>query len=131
MIIGSMFESYASSINHDYFVKPGGEPISRAEFDVIFERERQMLEEGWSAEYDDQYILDELARAAAIYATPPISRIHWDGEPAPATWPWDPKWWKPTDRRRDLVKAGALILAEIERLDRAAARAIETGPEGA
>lgn len=28
------------------------------------------------------------------------------------------------DRRRDLVKAGALILAEIERLDRAALRAI-------
>jgi hypothetical protein len=34
-------------------------------------------------------------------------------------WPWDRKWWKPTDRRRDLVKAAALILAEIERLDRA------------
>lgn len=28
------------------------------------------------------------------------------------------EWWKPTNRRRDLVKAAALILAEIERLDR-------------
>jgi hypothetical protein len=37
-------------------------------------------------------------------------------------WPWDRKWWKPKDRRRDLVRAGALILAEIERLDRAAAK---------
>lgn len=36
-------------------------------------------------------------------------------------WPWDESWWKPTNRRRDLVKAGALILAEIERLDRAEA----------
>jgi hypothetical protein len=27
-------------------------------------------------------------------------------------------WWKPKDRRRDLVRAAALIIAEIERLDR-------------
>lgn len=32
--------------------------------------------------------------------------------------PWDEKWWKPKNPRRDLVKAGALILAEIERIDR-------------
>lgn len=36
-------------------------------------------------------------------------------------WPWDESWWKPTTPRRDLVKAAALILAEIERLDRMAA----------
>lgn len=41
------------------------------------------------------------------------------GDPkAPQRWPWDAGWWKPSDRRRNLVKAGALILAEIERLDR-------------
>lgn len=33
-------------------------------------------------------------------------------------WPWDERWWKPEGGRRDLVKAGALIIAEIERLDR-------------
>ncbi|MEB3421767.1 hypothetical protein VK682_24660 [Salipiger manganoxidans] len=42
-------------------------------------------------------------------------------------WPWDRKWWKPTTPRRDLVKAGALIVAEIERLDRAALRAAQEG----
>ena len=31
---------------------------------------------------------------------------------------WDSEWWKPKDRRRDLIRAGALIVAEIERLDR-------------
>lgn len=38
----------------------------------------------------------------------------------PRQWPftWWLDWWKPTTYRRDLVKAGALILAEIERLDR-------------
>ncbi|MBY5804125.1 hypothetical protein [Rhizobium leguminosarum] len=34
-------------------------------------------------------------------------------------WPWERRFWKPTERRRDLVKAAALIIAEIERLDRA------------
>ena len=34
--------------------------------------------------------------------------------------PWDGKGWQPTTYRRNLVKAGALIVAEIERLDRAA-----------
>ena len=33
-------------------------------------------------------------------------------------WPWAAEWWKPKDCRRNLVRAGALILAEIERLDR-------------
>ena len=48
------------------------------------------------------------------------------GEPkAPKNWPWDAGWWKPSDRRRNLVKAGALILAEIERLDR-----LPTPPSG-
>lgn len=37
----------------------------------------------------------------------------------PVSWPWDFQWFKPSDDRRNLVKAGALILAELERLDRA------------
>lgn len=57
-----------------------------------------------------------MAVAAACY-------IMADDDPradVPELWPWPSEWWKPTDVRRDLVKAGALILAEIERLDRAA-----------
>ena len=41
----------------------------------------------------------------------------------PSMWPWTSEWWKPSTRRRMLVKAAALILSEIERLDRAASRA--------
>jgi hypothetical protein len=34
-------------------------------------------------------------------------------------WPWDNKYWKPSeDKVRNLVKAGALIAAEIDRLQR-------------
>jgi len=34
-------------------------------------------------------------------------------------WPWGSEWWKPSkDPIRDLVKAGALIAAEIDRLQK-------------
>lgn len=35
----------------------------------------------------------------------------------PLTWPFSDLDWKPTDVRRNLVKAAALLLAEIERID--------------
>lgn len=82
--------------------------------DVIAERRRQINAEGWTPEHDDQHVDGQMAKAAGFYAAP----RH------PAFWPWAWSWFKPTTRRRDLVKAGALILAEIERLDRAALRAL-------
>ena len=89
--------------------------MSRAAQDVIAERERQQTVEGWTHEHDDKHTDGEMAQAAACYA---LARraVSCDGLPM---WPWN-RWWKPKDRRRDLVRAGALILAEIERLDRAA-----------
>lgn len=94
--------------------------------DVIAERLRQISEEGWTLTKDDRIKNGTLAKAAASYAQfstlPDENRaLHKPGK-APADWPWHPDWFKPTTRRRDLVKAGALILAEIERLDRAEKR---------
>lgn len=85
--------------------------------DVLAERKRQVTADGWTPGHDDEYEHGELADAAGCYA---LSSELFDcaGEP-PRPWPWPDEWWKPTNRRRDLVKAGALILAEIERLDRA------------
>lgn len=89
---------------------------STAARDVLVERERQIEIEGWSAERDNEYTTGQLADAASCYA---LSNPYPDHERGvPADWPWSRKWWKPTTRRRDLVKAGALIIAEIERLDR-------------
>lgn len=88
-----------------------------AVLDVLDERARQMDVEGWSTENDDAYQAGDLANAAACYSTTD-PRMDPD-RAAPVDWPWAASWWKPTNRRRDLVKAGALILAEIERLDRA------------
>lgn len=94
---------------------------SQAEADVLDERERQVCVERWSAEHDDQHTDGSLVLAAVCYATfavRPFVNI-WN------LWPrsWSPDWWKPKDPRRDLVRAAALIIAEIERLDRAEARA--------
>lgn len=94
------------------------EPVAfnPAILDVAYERQRQMSIEGWTSEHDDAYQNSELADAAACYAI----NAHNQGFSTPAHWPWDPEWWKQSGARRDLVKAGALILAEIERIDRAA-----------
>jgi hypothetical protein len=91
--------------------------------DIAAERARQISVEGWTPDHDDAHNRGELARAAACYA---LSASLRDAARAskwwPSLWPWSQSWWKPTNRRRDLVKAGALLLAEIERLDRLAAQ---------
>lgn len=86
-----------------------------AEADVLAERRRQVEKEGRTALSDDQYTDNALANAAAAYA---LSH-RFDGQ-MPNFWPWPGDFWKPKSRRHDLVRAGALIIAEIERLDRAA-----------
>lgn len=92
--------------------------------DVLAERQRQVDVESWAPEHDDSHCCEEIAAFAAVYAMPPAAR-DW---PATETGYGDtfgaalcPVDWHPKfgDRRRELVKAGALILAEIERLDRA------------
>jgi hypothetical protein len=80
---------------------------------IAEERRRQVEAEGWSPEHDAQHVRGELARAAAVYAIPPDRR---DPSIWSYLWPgWDYKP-SPQDRIRELVKAGALIAAEIDRL---------------
>lgn len=105
----------------------GSHGSATAMFDVIAERLRQQEKEGWSPEHDNAHKNGELAGAAACYVLhgldAKIQNIqlgHRVVQLARDLWPWGMFWWKPTDRRRDLVKAAALIIAEIERLDRAA-----------
>lgn len=86
--------------------------------DVVAERQRQQSVEGWMPEHDDEHCNGELAMAAVCYINE-TGTVNRNGG-KPWGWPWDASWWKPNARRRNLVKAGALILAEIERIDRAA-----------
>lgn len=95
--------------------------VPQAWLDVQAERRRQVEAEGWTPEHDDEHDNGEMARAAACYALAGSSAPN-DGTAAllvSLAWPWDEQWWKPSTARRDLVKACALALAEIERLDRA------------
>lgn len=92
--------------------------LTDATCDVLAERRRQVVQEGWTPEHDDAHDSGEMALAAAAYASESIT----GHGGMPGFWPWACEWWKPGAGRRMLVKAGALILAEIERLDRAAAR---------
>lgn len=87
--------------------------------DVLVERQRQVNSEGWTPEHDDQHGAADMAHAAACYI---FGHMHWSPNDMRQRWPWAHEWFKPSNRRRNLVKAGALILAEIERLDRAAMR---------
>ncbi|MFP6403042.1 hypothetical protein VST47_29790 [Pseudomonas aeruginosa] len=100
-----------------------GKEVPQAWLDVQAERRRQITAEGWTPEHDDLYCAAELPRAAAAYI------LNGANDEAPAIWPFSAKWWKPRDARANYMRAGALILAEIERLDRAAERGKEVGHE--
>lgn len=82
---------------------------------IAAERERQVAEEGWTPEHDDEHTSSELVDAAACYCVSALAEF------TDYCWPWDAEWWKPSpdDRIRELVKAGALIAAEIDRIRRA------------
>jgi len=86
--------------------------------DISEERERQQSEEGWTHSHDDGHSEGEIAEAAACYAVgrkllygPPHGAIYNMCEPNYDTHP-------KHSRRRQLVIAAALLVAEIERIDR-------------
>lgn len=93
---------------------------------IAEERRRQIEEEGWTADHDIQHTHGEIASAAACYAMTESDRNHLaqvtireeDGtvKHYPVIWPWEEQWWKPADRKKDLIRAGALIAAELDRL---------------
>lgn len=87
---------------------------------IAKERERQLGEEGWTAAHDDEHFMGEMIGAAISYAAHALGQVA-DVEVADGHefWPWQ-GWWKTSpDPVRNLVKAGALIAAEIDRLQRA------------
>lgn len=88
--------------------------------DIETERLRQIASEGWTEEHDDEHSDGEIALAAGCYAFATVYPYHyWFSDCAAKYWPWSRDWWKPAGgKRRCLIKAAALIVAEIERLDR-------------
>lgn len=101
---------------------------------IAAERQRQIEKEGWTPEHDASHKRGELAMAAACYAVErpifvqatsyryPVDETerHADRRLPDVVmsnlWPWAARWYKPKDTLSDLVRAGALIAAEIDRL---------------
>jgi hypothetical protein len=102
---------------------------------IADERARQISQEGWTPEHDDKHDVRELARAASAYVRLYVERAWlvdnelgvpscnagpkaYKKEEMHGYWPWAKKYWKPETPLKTLVKAGALIAAEIDRLNR-------------
>jgi hypothetical protein len=79
---------------------------------VCDERQRQIAEEGYHPDHDDAHVEGELVRAACAYlrhAAAPAAAIQ--------LWPWESPF-RPKGDQRNIVIAAALLLAELERLER-------------
>ena len=70
------------------------------------ERFRQKMK-GYTAEHDQQHAESQLLMAAACYLNPSLY---------PSLWPWDESYYKPVNEESDVIKALALIKAEVERI---------------
>ncbi|MDB5531573.1 MAG: hypothetical protein JWR51_4676 [Devosia sp.] len=92
---------------------------------IVAERQRQISVEGWTPAHDDEHDDGAMLRAAVLYIWHGTDRqanqvfILSADYNVPQGWPWDAQWWKPKDRRSNLIRAGALCLAEHDRLVRA------------
>jgi hypothetical protein len=95
----------------------------QAEQAIAAERRRQVEQLGFTAERDNQNYArrnagdrdDDLHRAAACYfnTATDFMPIHLEVD-----WPWRIEAWKPGTIERNLIKAGALWQADIERIER-------------
>lgn len=96
---------------------------------IIAERQRQIAVEGWTPEHDAEHVMGEMIGAAITYAGHALEIVSDHELPTADSeeyWPWEKKWWKPSpDPIRNLVIAGALIAAEIDRLTQPAAPTCE------
>lgn len=112
---------------------------------IAEERERQISQEGWTPAHDDTHSNREMAAAAAGYLEhyvhrswliDPRNKMHGYADPeryredaAEDIWPDDwADWWKPKDMLSDLVRAGALVAAEIDRRQRESVNAQDQRP---
>ena len=105
--------------------------------ELITEERQNQINKGYDANHDMHHDFIELTRAAKTYIDAAIlttkskeignsdeASISWhkDNEPfewryLELGWPWEEESFKPTTPLEDLIKAGALIAAAIDRLE--------------
>lgn len=141
--LGRYFELLAQAAPAAPAVDAPAKVLSQAARDVLAERRRQVEAEGWTPEHDDQHDEGEMCFAAAGYAAVASDNLQAisrdidrdltldDNVYPPTNYPWPRSWeFKPCTPRRALVKSGALILAEIERIDRCSPDAAQAAAKG-
>ena len=84
---------------------------------IAEERQRQIDVEGYNDEHDKNHDVDTFVKAAISYSIVDLDEEK-GGDYVYACWPWDKTYWKPKGRLRNLVRAGALIAAAIDRLQK-------------
>lgn len=101
--------------------------ISFPAFGLVIEERLRQTAKGFHAAHDDLHRDASLISAAICYAASAYSQHHRGldtlADLAPMLWPWNQGDWKPSaDPQQNLLEAAAMLLAEIERRQRAAAR---------
>lgn len=102
---------------------------------IAEERERQVSGEGYTHTHDDEHIDRSIAQAARCYVQHYVERAwlydsdlakdlnlsgaSYHEDTTPDEWPVGWGDWKPRTPIADLIRAGALIAAEIDRFNRA------------
>lgn len=106
--------------------------------DLIAEERQKQINNGYDSNHDSQHDFSELVSAAKTYIDAAILTVkseeignsdeasiswHKDNEPfewkdLKLEWPWEEETFKPTTSLKDLIKAGALIAAAIDRLQK-------------
>lgn len=106
--------------------------------DLIAEERQRQINKGYDANHDSQHDFRELTNAARTYIDAAIltakskeignsdeASISWHEHNEPFEWkhlklgwPWEENSFKPTTPLEDLIKAGALIAAAIDRLQK-------------
>lgn len=103
-------------------------PLTRAAADVLAERSSgRDLEVCGTGGGPVRNVAAQILLASRAYLMRSIAGGY-DTAP-PQYWPWAAHWWNPLSFRRDLIRAGALIIAAIERLDHEAAAATSPATE--
>lgn len=89
---------------------------------ISAERTRQMQQEGYTAGHDDEHKHNELVLAAECYLAAAVVSDRNGGLPVmrpPMKWPWAMDEWHPKPTAvENLAIAGALVAAEIDRIER-------------
>jgi hypothetical protein len=120
-------ESLADTLNANWRTdvdkQDAAEQLLKVLQDVRKKRLRQINQHGWTREHDNEHRLGEIACAAISYIQAAYKiEMGLTFEELTVFWPWKTSDdWKPNlaqDRRELLVNAAALLIADIERLDR-------------